>query len=215
MKVLREFVVFSPLKADKTMRNHIFSAALCLFMAAPVAAKADTITYTFNLIQQTGQGTFSPDNNQIVGSGSFTLTSTTPTPGLEYKAIDQNNQNLTNFISSIDFKIDGLDFTLADANSTTDPKNFTNTTDIKFDGTGTPTQILYTSSWAEVPNLTFNGNGGLTYTYWNNLDQNGSNGSVVITAEKSAAAITPEPASLFLFGTGILVLAGFFKKRLA
>src|SRR5579862_5904714 len=202
------------------MRNSILYLALGLLFAAPVASQADTITYNFTLVQQSGQGAFSPDNGQIVGTGSFTLVSTTPTPGLAYKAIDQNNQHPTNYISSIDFMIDGLDFNLADAGSNPgnpDPTKGTNSTVIKFNSAGALTDILYTSGQKAGLNLTFNGNGGLTYTFGNGNDRNGSNGNIFATLASPGAAVaaTPEPASLFLFGTGALALAILSRKRFA
>ena len=202
------------------MRKSILYLALGLLFAAPVASPADTITYNFTLVQQSGQGAFSPDNGQVVGTGSFTLVSTTATPGLEYKAIDQNNKTPTNYISAIDFKIDGLDFNLADAGSNfanPDPTKGTNSTDIKFNNVGTLTDILYTSNQAAVGlNINFNGNGGLNYTFSDGQDNNGSNGKVYATmVSPTAAASTPEPTSLFLFGTGAVALAGLSRKRFA
>jgi hypothetical protein len=202
------------------MRNSLLGLVLALSVAAPVASHADTITYNFTLVQQSGQGAFGPDNGQVVGTGSFTLVSTTTTPGLEYKAIDQNNKTPTNYISAIDFMIDDLDFNLADAGSNfgnPDPTKGTNSTDIKFNNVGTLTDILYTSNQAAVGiNINFNGNGGLNYTFSDGQDHNGSNGKVYATmVSPNAVAQTPEPTSLFLFGTGALALAAFSRKRFA
>lgn len=193
------------------MRKFLLGLSLVMLAAAPVVAHADTLTFNFTLVQQSGNGAFSPDNGLVVGTGSFTLTSTTPTPGLDYQAINQNNKTPTNFISSIDFMIDGLTFDLADAGSNQgnpDPTKGTNATDIKFNSSGVLTQILYTSS---LVNLTFNGNGGLNYTFSDGFNGDGSNGSVHLVA----ASVAPEPSSLILFGTGTLALAAFSRKLYA
>jgi hypothetical protein len=205
------------------MRKFLPGLALVLCLAAPVAAHADTftITYTFDLIQQSGNGAFASDNGKLVGSGSFALVSTTAAPGLAetYQAIDQNNQTPANYVQSIDFKIDGLDFNLPDAGSdqTKALTKQTNATEVQFDNSGSLSQILYTSNLGGL-DLTFNGNGGLTYTFSDSADKSsdGSNGQVAdIQMVTTQSAATPEPSSFLLCGTGVLALALFSRKAFA
>jgi hypothetical protein len=205
------------------MRKFLPGLALVLCLAAPVAAHADTftITYTFDLIQQSGNGAFASDNGKLVGSGSFALVSTTAAPGLAetYQAIDQNNQTPANYVQSIDFKIDGLDFNLPDAGSdqTKALTKQTNATEVQFDNSGSLSQILYTSNLGGL-DLTFNGNGGLTYTFSDSADKSsdGSNGQVAdIQMVTTQSAATPEPSSFLLCGTGVLALAFFSRKAFA
>ncbi len=190
------------------MRNSLLGLALALCVAAPVAAHADTITYTFDLTQQSGTGVFGSDNGLVIGSGSFTVTSTTANPGnTDYKAIDQNNNNNpSNYVSALDFLIDGFDFKLLDASSNpNDPTHGVNSTQIQFNN-GALSQILYTGTQV-VGGVTIgiNGNGGLNYAFRDgNTTSNGS-----ITDIKA----TPEPSALILFGTGALGLAGFARRK--
>ena len=190
------------------MRNSLLGLALALCVAAPVAAHADTITYTFDLTQQSGTGVFGSDNGLVIGSGSFTVTSTTANPGnTDYKAIDQNNNNNpSNYVSALDFLIDGFDFKLLDASSNpNDPTHGVNSTQIQFNN-GSLSQILYTGTQV-VGGVTIgiNGNGGLNYAFRDgNTTSNGS-----ITDIKA----TPEPSALILFGTGALGLAGFARRK--
>jgi hypothetical protein len=190
------------------MRNSLLGLALALCVAAPVAAHADTITYTFNLTQQSGTGFFGSDNGLVVGSGSFTVTSTTPTPGsTDYKAIDQNNKTPSNYVSALDFLIDGFDFNLLDASSSPkDPTHGVNSTQVEFNN-GVLSQILYTGTQV-VGGVTIgiNGNGGLNYAFRDG--DTTSNGFITATP-----AATPEPTSLFLFGTGALGLAGLARRK--
>jgi PEP-CTERM motif len=199
------------------MRKVLLGLTLVPCLAASVAVHADTITYSFDLIQQSGNGIFAPDNKQIIGSGTFTLVSTTATPGAPetYRAIDQNNQFPTNYVQSMDFLIDGLDIDLADAgsNQAMPLTQQTNATNVEFNGSGSLSQIHFTSN---VSGLTFNGNSGLNYTFSDSADGNGSNGKIgdfkIISTQIAA---TPEPSSLFLFGTGLLTLALFSRKAFA
>ncbi|HXC94547.1 MAG TPA: PEP-CTERM sorting domain-containing protein [Edaphobacter sp.] len=191
------------------MRNSLLVLALALCVAAPVAAHADTFSYNFVLTQQSGTGMFGSDSGQAVGSGSFTVVSTTPTPGnTDFKAIDQNNKTPSNYVSALDFLIDGFDFDLLDASSNPgDPTHGVNSTQIQFNN-GALSQILYTGTQV-VGGVTIgiNGNGGLTYAFRDgNTTSNG-----FITATPATA--TPEPSALILFGTGALGLAGLARRK--
>jgi PEP-CTERM motif len=195
------------------MRNSLLGLALALSVAAPVAAHADTFTYDFVLTQQSGTGVLGSDNGQVVGSGSFTVVSTTSTPGnTDFKAIDQNNKTPSNYVSALDFIIDGFDLNLLDASSNpSDPTHGVNSTQIQFNN-GVVSQILYTGTEV-VGGVTIgiNGNGGLTYAFRDG--DTTSNGFITATPVVTAAAATPEPASLFLFGTGVLGLATLARRK--
>lgn len=175
--------------------------ALLLAVLLPVAAHADSITYTFNLVQTNG-GDIGFSNGQTVGTGSFTITSPTSTPGsLNYFAANQNMPNPADPITALSFTIDGMTFNLANAG--------VNTVEIEFSN-NTLTTIGYAGSQSNGGTFYFNTNLG-TVSY--NLSGPNTYDTGIISNIQQVSAVAPEPSALLLFGTGALSLAGLTRRK--
>ena len=198
----------SPLKVLKgslTMRSFVSFFALLLAASLPVAAHADSLTYDFTLTQTNG-GNIGYNNGQVVGSGSFTITSPTSTPGsLNYFAANQNMPNPADPITALEFTIDGMTFNLADAGVNTVEMEFSN---------GVLTTIGYAGTLSNGGTFYFNSNlGTLSYNLSGpNTYDTGIIGDIQLASTPTAA--TPEPSALLLFGTGVFGLAALTRRRI-
>ncbi len=185
------------------MRNSLLALALALCVAAPVAAHADTISYTFDL-KQTNGGDIGFNDGQIVGSGKFTIETAGPTPGIgTYYAPTQLSGSLGP-VDLLNFNIDGMTFGLADAGS--------NITRIVFSANGL-SSIGYAGSQSVK-----DGNSNFTFYFNDNLgtlnyNLSGKNGQVYDNGIITDIKATPEPSALILFGTGALGLAGLARRK--
>ena len=164
-------------------RAYVVVIAATLFAALiPGAAKASTLlTYDLAL-------------NPIVGTDGGTGSLTIIAPQVGSSGILTQGSGLT----ALDFKIDGLDFTL---NNTSDVAYFYQGTNLVLASIGYSGQIgtdkLFTISLGNLGGYAFNDSGSLTV------------GSI------SAVSATPIPQSLPLLATGLgaLALLGLWRKR--
>ena len=163
-------------------RTYVAVIAATLFAAQiPGAAKASTLTYDLAL-------------NPIIGTEGGTGSLTIIAPPVGSSGVLTQGNGLT----ALDFKIDGLDFTL---NGMSEVAYFYQGTNLILASIGYSGQIgsdkLFTISLGGLGGYTFNDSGSLTV------------GSI------SAVSATPIPQSLPLLATGLgaLALLGLWRKR--
>jgi hypothetical protein len=173
--------------------RHYFSALLllCGLAVAPVAAHASPVTYDIvlnNVIGNTGNGT-----------GSFTITNT---PSLLPSSYSTLNGGLTD----LNFIIGGDTFNLDNAVG-----NF-GEVDFLLDHL---VSVLYVGGDVDKT-VDFVLQSNLLWYNFTDLDSGKhSSGYITATVDPSAPAPTPEPATLLLFGTGMLGLGVLASRKLA
>lgn len=170
------------------MRSKMFMAVLVL-LSSSLAAHASPITYNLTLTANAGSA--------FGGTGVFTVASAPVSTGV-------STFTTTTGLSVLSFLIDGQTFNLSNANSGSNPLvQFVN---------GTLNDITYAGQTGVNPNrFAFQSTGAYVF-YYNNL-QSVSTGT--FTAALAPVAVTPEPTSFALLGTGLLGMAGVLRKRFA
>lgn len=170
------------------MRFKMFMAVLVL-LSSGLAAHADSITYNVTLTANAG--------SLYSGTGVFTVASAPTSAGV-------STYTTTTGLSNLSFTIGGQVFNLANANSGSVPLvQFVN---------GSLTNITYAGQTGTSPNRFALQSTGAYVFYYNNL-QSASTGT--FSAAVAPVAVTPEPSSFALLGTGLLGVAGMLRKRFA
>ena len=180
---LKQIRLCSGLRESKMNRRACVAvtAATLFAVLVPAAAKASTLTYNLSL-------------NPIIGTEAGTGSLTIVAPPVGSSGILTQGSGLT----ALDFKIDGLDFTL---NNTSEVAYFYQGTNLVLASIGYSGQIgtdkLFTISLGNLGGYAFNDSGILSV------------GSI------SAVSATPIPQSLPLLATGLgaLALLGLWRKR--
>jgi hypothetical protein len=175
-----------------TLKIAIFAAALAL---APLAAHADTYNYT----------------GAALASIAYTINGpvVTAIPGVTGSATISNDA-----LTSYDFTVDGLTFDTADSKVNTDMISAGSNGQIN----GYTIQLTTEANgYADTLNLVNNdgyGLGGDSISAYNGNFTSFTPGSFGDTTPPVAAAVTPEPSSLLLLGTGAIGLAGTVRRRI-
>lgn len=172
--------------------RRILSALVMILglVATPLAAHASPVTYDLNLINLFGN----------LSGGTGTLTIDSAPNGLIHNYFEGGSSGQA--LTDLSFTIGGDTFTLADSIGTASA-NFLLGTLIGVNYLGTLDNGSVTISLVS---------GGLGYTYIDPAGRQLSSG--IITASR-APAVTPEPSSLLLFGTGALGIAAFGARKFA
>ena len=176
------------------MRQY-FSALVLLvgLAAAPVAAHASPVTYTVvlnNVIGNTGNG-----------SGSFTIDNPPTAPVSDYNSAAGS-------LTDMSFTIGGDVFNLGNALNNYGEVDFL---------LGNLANVFYVGG-DDTKSVNFELNSGLLFYTFNDFD-NGehSKGYISAAVDPSGPANSPvpEPATLLLFGTGMLGLGALASRKLA
>jgi PEP-CTERM motif len=172
----------------------ILTAAIALFaLCATRSMRADTLTYDVTLTPGNG--------STIGGTGVITLNGATPAASgvTDYTVANGGLQNLT-------FSIDGESFNLAGAQGNA-LVEFTN---------GVLTDITFSEEIGTNPYMgdRFALHTSGVYAFYYNNEQSQSDGTFTGNLVSDVSAV-PEPSSLALFGTGVLGVAGAFRRRFA
>ena len=176
------------------MRQYFSALVLLLGLAAaPVAAHASPVTYSVvlnNLVGNTGNG-----------SGSFTIDNP---PTAQFSDYNSTNNSLTD----ISFTIGGDVFNLGNALNGYGEVDFVK---------DTLTNVFYIGG-DDTKSVDFELNSGLLFYNFNDFD-NGEHSkgyiSAAIDPSGPSNSPVPEPATLLLFGTGMLGLGALASRKLA
>ncbi|MGA9070039.1 MAG: PEP-CTERM sorting domain-containing protein [Terracidiphilus sp.] len=197
--------------------------ALATALATAPAAMATTQTFYFNFTgAATGSGT--PGVGLTSGSGYLygTLVGTNEyeiTGGtgivIDGQAATVLLDNATPSFGGVDYGVDTVDspgFNYDNLIFTTTP-GFVDTTGLVFNITSTPDQLELFLQGSTVLSEEYNSSTGLDTPIY--VSGNPATNGYDTTFGVSPASATPEPSSLLLMGTGLLLMAGFLFWRKA
>lgn len=163
---------------------------LVFALAAPLAANASPVTYDLVLTNVVG--------NVAGGTGSFTINNA---PDTSLNAVSTYLQS-DNSLSAMSFLIDGTTFTLANTFGGTLARFISGELDnITYFGTDSTFTISLAAN-------------GLQYQFYNAANGDNSIGTVSASLAGGGTAVTPEPNSVLLFGTGLMAFAVLGSRKL-
>lgn len=168
------------------MRFPAVFALLVLASATASVAHADTI-YNF---------TFTSTDN---------ATSFNPAGGTGYLDVDASGT-----IQAVDFEIDGGSLLYTPATANTTANVFCTMDDFNCVGAFPGFTESFVFGYQSVNNVPT-----LTYQLFPNLSQLDDAGVATGNFPPQFSSVTPEPSSLALLGTGVLGMAGIFRRRLS
>jgi hypothetical protein len=214
------------MRSVSVLHKLAISFALCLFISA--AAKADTITIAGNstgsLATATVNCTFNPDTNTL----TFTITNTSPfdarITGIGFDLVEgdfsgNNSAGLNNFsggnVAGFTFRNGSLgtvnqfnDAVLDFGWTTGNSGNFTGGS--ANDGLAPGASLIFSVSGTSFAGLTEEQICNAIFVRFQQVGANGEGSDVSVPNQP-----VPEPASMFLLGTGLLGAAGAARRRLS
>jgi hypothetical protein len=168
------------------MRKYLLG--LALLVAVPFAAHATPVNYDLTLTNISG--------NVSGGTGSFTINNAPSTSLNSVSTYLQSDGSL----SALSFSIDGANFSLANGSGALAQFTSGALTDITYFGYNATFTISLAAN-------------GLEYQFYNSANGDNSVGSVTASLG-SGTAVTPEPSSVLLLGTGMMAFAVVGSRRL-